>query len=101
VSSQNCETGATSNCGRSEKHCPGLTKWSLSNLLIHTDSQVSQRCISPQMLETLYNVISLTETIMSIVHLLVSLWSVCSEGRWPGVDKLYITPKPILRAKYL
>jgi len=53
------------------------------------------------MLETLYNVISLTETIMSIVHLLVSLWSVCSEGRWPGVDKLYITPKPTLKARNL
>lgn len=35
---------------------------------------------------------------MSIIHLLVSLWSVFSEGRWPGVDKLYITPTPMRRA---
>lgn len=46
------------------------------------------------MLETLYNVISIMETVMSIVHLLISLWKVFSEGRCPRVDKLYITPKP-------
>gem|GEM_PF-2783447 len=38
---------------------------------------------------------------MSIIHLFVSLWSVCSEGRWPRVDELYITPKPLPRARNL
>lgn len=35
---------------------------------------------------------------MSVIHLLVILWSVFSEGHCPGVDKLYITPTPMRRA---
>lgn len=50
------------------------------------------------MLETLYNVTSIMEIVVSIIHLLVSLWAVCSEVRYPGVDKLYITPMPTHRA---
>lgn len=53
------------------------------------------------MLETLYNVISIMETVMSIIHLLISLCEVFSESSCPRVDKLYITPTPMHRAYYL
>jgi len=50
------------------------------------------------MLETLYNVVSVMESVMSIVHLFVSLWAVYREGHCPGVDNLYITPTSVRRA---